>query len=100
MELTEQHVTRYTVDHNEVPPTDRRWHPSRVVDIERRGPGLGRDEWRITSIGQIYNHETGWWDDDYTYRHTDDEDRDVYFTGLQEAAELAARFPAEWREPE
>lgn len=98
MELTEQHVTRYTIDHNEVPPSDVRWHPRHVAHIERRGPGLGSDQWRITCMEATYNHVTGRWDTDYTYRHAEPEDRAAYFTCLDEAADLAAHPPGwgEW----
>lgn len=83
MDLHEGHITRFTIDGNTtLTPGSRGYNHGLVAHIERSG--LGTERWRITSQEMVFNHRTGQWDADYTYRHADD--RECYLTALDEAA--------------
>jgi hypothetical protein len=82
MELTERHITRFTVDGNKTArPGDRDYISGLVVHIERFG--IGTEWWRITNAGLVYNHQTRRWDHESTLREATNKSR--YLTSLSEA---------------
>uniref|UniRef100_UPI003F4985F1 hypothetical protein n=1 Tax=Nonomuraea sp. CA-251285 TaxID=3240002 RepID=UPI003F4985F1 len=62
----EGNVSELSFDGNTAAYGTRRWHPSRVLKVRRHSPsGL----WYITCGGQVYNHLTGDWDEEWTFQH-------------------------------
>jgi hypothetical protein len=87
-------ASRFTLDRNAVAPGDRAWRPDLVLHVERERT---RRWWirQIGSGGDVYNVNTGCFDDDWVVRHTSGEARDAYLLALDEALELAHALPAE-----
>lgn len=82
MDLTEQHITQYTVDGNTTARGGRGYNSALVVRIQRFG--VDSESWYLTSGETVFNHASGAWDPDHEFRHADDRNR--YLTGLHEAA--------------
>jgi hypothetical protein len=88
------YATRFAFDGNTVEPSNRQlWHSILVVEVVRTQP----DEWRIISPSRdaVYNHETGEWDSDLTFRHASGAARRAYHTGRDQAVRDALRLRGE-----
>lgn len=82
MDLTQEHISQYTVDGNTAARGGRGYNFALVVKIQRFG--VDSERWYLTSGETVFNHASGDWDTDSAFRHASDKDR--YLTGLDEAA--------------